>query len=90
MDEPEVQYLLQPSFECLGSSKPNIFMIVMTLSAPKNFEARNFVRNSIKKWSDATSREEGSLTIYPKLQDLKDYTTVLKTLTMFFSYSIPF
>ena len=40
MDEPEVQYLLQPSFECLGSNKPSIFMIVMTLSAPKNFEAR--------------------------------------------------
>ena len=60
MDEPEVQYLLQPSFECSGTNYTNIFMIVMTLSAPKNFEARNFVRNSIKKWSDATSRGEGS------------------------------
>ena len=70
MDEPEVQYLLQPSFECLGSNKSSIFMIVMTLSAPKNFEARNFVRNSIKKWSDATSRKEGSSIIYHKNLDI--------------------
>ena len=81
MDEPEVQYLLQPSFECLRSNKPSIFMIVMTLSAPKNFEARNFVRNSIKKWSDATSRKEGSSIIYHKNLDIF-IITILCSLTL--------
>ena len=37
----------------------SIFMIVMTLSAPKNFEARNFIRSSIKKWRQSTSRTQG-------------------------------
>ena len=81
MDEPEVQYLLQPSFECLGPDKPSIFMIVMTLSAPKNFEARNFVRNSIKKWSDGTSRKEGSSVIYHKNLDIF-IITILCSLTL--------
>ena len=79
MEEREVRFLLQPSFQCSshpsvqrdfkmkeydtkveGTKDSNIFMIVMTLSAPKNFEARNFIRNSIKSWTDATSRVEGS------------------------------
>jgi hypothetical protein len=78
MEEREVQFLLQPSFECSPhpsvqrdvkmkefdtkvqtNNDSNIFMIVMTLSAPKNFEARNFIRNSIKNWTEATSRLEG-------------------------------
>ena len=42
-----------------GSS--NIFMIVMTLSAPKNLEARNFIRDSIRAWSGKTSRKEGKV-----------------------------
>ena len=44
-------------------SHSNIFMIVMALSAPKNFEARNFVRNSIKKWKQSSSRSEGKQTL---------------------------
>ena len=56
-----VRFLAQPSFEysITNSMKDNIFMIVMTLSAPKNFEARNFIRNSVKDWTEKTSRKEG-------------------------------
>ena len=62
MDEPDVRFIAQPSFECSNkkSNKEKIFMLVMTLSAPKNFEARNFIRNSIKAWTDKTSRNEGN------------------------------
>ena len=44
--------------------KSSIFMIVMTLSAPKNFEARNFVRKSIEQWTKTTSRSEGNKTFF--------------------------
>ena len=78
MDEQDVQFLLTPSFKCSTPqiaqnkalntenkkiSDSSIFMIVMTLSAPKNFEARNFVRNSIKRWKQSTSRSEGIQTL---------------------------
>ena len=42
-----------------NSESSNIFMIVMTLSAPKNFEARNFIRDSIRAWAVKTARKEG-------------------------------
>ena len=79
MEEKEVRFLRQPSFQCSQypiaqqdfkmkeldakveiNNETNIFMIVMTLSAPKNFEARNFIRNSIKTWRETTSKEEGN------------------------------
>ena len=79
MEEKEVRFLRQPSFQCSQyptaqrdfklkefdtkvekNNQSNIFMIVMTLSAPKNFEARNFIRNSIKSWRETTSKEEGN------------------------------
>ena len=80
MDEPEVRFLAQPSFQCAldihglkgekieensitNSKNGNIFMIVMTLSAPKNFEARKFIRNSVSAWAEKTSRKEGKFYI---------------------------
>ena len=61
MEERNVRFLSQPSLECsiINSMKDSIFMIVMTLSAPKNFEARKFIRNSVKDWTEKTSRKEG-------------------------------
>ena len=62
MEERNVRFLTQPSFDCsiTNSMKDSIFMIVMTLSAPKNFEARKFIRNSVKDWTEETSRKEGT------------------------------
>ena len=65
MNEKNVGFLLTPSYKCEKSHNEEltedsgIFMLVMTLSAPKNLEARNTIRNSIKNWTISTLRSEG-------------------------------
>ena len=54
-----VKNKLNSNTEKVHNNSANIFMLVMTLSAPKNLKARNFVRNSIKKWEKSSSRSEG-------------------------------
>ena len=75
MDELDVRFLAQPSFKCSNKqlNHEKIFMLVMTLSAPKNFEARNFIRNSIKAWTDKTSRNEGRFSYQYSANKEKNY-----------------
>ena len=65
-----VKHKLNFETEKVHNDSANIFMLVMTLSAPKNLKARNFVRSSIKKWEKSTSRSEGILILNPPIHPI--------------------